>query len=100
MPKIFHKLNIASYTTTNGDYSLNYPTLLKGSHRYRIPIPFDLFTPGSYELTIAWIVPNREVLFRFSDSIRIEVENSNYPGHILLDGRKETFSKPVKWEEF
>lgn len=90
--------NIAVYTTTNGDAELKFPVIEEGEHLFQVPVPFSLFTPGYYHLTIAWIIPNYEVLYHVAEDIRIQVENNNYPGDVLMDGRKESFSKPVKWQ--
>jgi lipopolysaccharide transport system ATP-binding protein len=90
--------NIPVYTTTNGDSELGFPVIEKGEYIFRIPVPFSMFVPGFYHLVIAWIVPNYEVLFQVKDDIRIQVENKTYAGNILLDGRKETFTKPIKWQ--
>jgi lipopolysaccharide transport system ATP-binding protein len=90
--------NIPVYTTTNGDAELEFPIMEAGEFTFRIPVPFHLFTPGFYQVTIAWIIPNHKVLHQVDRDIRIQIENSRYPGHALMDGRKETFSKPIKWQ--
>lgn len=89
--------NMPVYTTTNADDELKYPSIEAGEYIYRVPVPFSLFIPGFYYLTIAWIIPNYEVLFQVKDNVRIQIENTKYPGNVLLDGRKEMFSTPVKW---
>ena len=90
--------NIPVYTTTNGDAELEFPIIEKGESKFRVPVPFHLLTPGLYLLTVAWVIPNYEVLYQVEEDIRIQVENNRYPGYVLMDGRKETFSKPIKWQ--
>ena len=90
--------NVPVYTTTNGDEALTFPIIGEGETVYQVPVPFSLFVPGFYQITIAWIIPNYEVLYQVKDDIRILVENDSYPGNILLDGRKETFTRTIKWQ--
>lgn len=90
--------NIPVYTTTNGDAELKFPVIAEGEHLFHVSVPFSLFIPGFYSLSIAWIIPNYEVLHQVRENIRIQIENNKYPGDILMDGRKESFSKPVKWQ--
>ena len=90
--------NIPIYTTTNGDATLNYPVIDQGRHLFRVPVPVHLFIPGRYRVTVAWSVPNYELLYRVEDTLQFEIENDQYPGNILRDGRAGVLNNSIVWE--
>jgi homopolymeric O-antigen transport system ATP-binding protein len=90
--------NIPIYTTTNGDATLSYPLIAQGNHLFRVPVPVHLFVPGRYSMTVAWSVPNYELLYRVEDTLQFEIENDQYPGNILRDARAGVLNKSIAWE--
>jgi len=91
--------NIPIYTTTNGDATLTYPVIDQGNHLFRVPVPVHLFIPGRYSMIVAWSVPNYELLYRVEETFQFEIENDQYPGNILRDGRAGVLNKSIAWEK-
>jgi lipopolysaccharide transport system ATP-binding protein len=91
--------NIPVFTTTNGDADLSYPSISKGTSRFRVKIPSAFFTPGRYSLIVSWSVPGKQAFDVISNEVFLEVENDRYPGIILNDQRMETFHQSLIWEK-
>ena len=87
------------YTTTNGDATLTYPVIDQGNHLFSVPVPVHLFIPGRYGMIVAWSVPNYELLYRVEETFQFEIENDQYPGNILRDGRAGVLNKSIAWDK-
>ena len=86
-------------TTSNADFSLNRETIEQGTTVYNIPLPSDILTPGHYSIEAAWIIPHVEQLDNVVGKIVFEVQNDQYAGHVLQDGRLEVVNKIIRWEK-
>jgi lipopolysaccharide transport system ATP-binding protein len=97
--RITNQENIPVFTTTNGDEQLNYPSFAIGEYHFSLPLPANELAPGKYFLRIAWIIPNYEVLDEVAEELQFEIENDQYPGHILKDGRLGVINKIIPWKK-
>jgi lipopolysaccharide transport system ATP-binding protein len=91
--------NIPVYTTTNADKDLHFTNITAGNHRYRIPVPVNLFIPGRYSIIISWSIPNVEELDKLENELYLDIEDDLYAGDFLKDGRLGIINQTIYWEK-
>jgi lipopolysaccharide transport system ATP-binding protein len=91
--------NLPVFTTTNADWDLHYMHIPAGHHLFHVPLPSNLLIPGRYYIIISWNIPNVEELDKVENEIQIEIEEDDYPGYVLKDGRLGVINKIIRWEK-
>jgi lipopolysaccharide transport system ATP-binding protein len=91
--------NVPVYTTTNADKELHFTNITAGKHRYRIPVPVNLFLPGRYSIIVSWSIPNVEELDKIENELLLDIEDELYAGAFLKDGRLGIINKTIYWEK-
>jgi lipopolysaccharide transport system ATP-binding protein len=97
--RISNEDGIAIYTTTNADDGLRYSDITPGDHSYRIDLPNNILVPGRYSLIISWNIPYLLEISTITDALYFEVNNEQYPGEILKDGRAGILNSKASWKQ-
>ena len=96
--RITNTENIPVFTTTNSDAALSFQNIETGMHRFTVDLPAQLFVPGLYQITVAWIIPGVTQLDKVEDQVSFEIDDAKYPGHFLKDGRLGILNQTILWK--
>jgi lipopolysaccharide transport system ATP-binding protein len=95
--RITNQEGIAVLTTSNIDQYLSLVPLTRGRHEFRVTLPGNLLTAGSYYAGVTVHIPGL-VLFETVD-VAFSVEDTGSVASVLRDGRLGIVGPLLKWEE-